>query len=148
MKLRKHQESRRGTAIIEAALVMPFFFLLILGIMEYGRFLMMRNIIDNATREGARYAVVHTYDATASQVTARVNSYLGNQASKLSGLTIQVYLADPATGANLGSWDYAKFGDAIAVRITGNYLPVVRGFLFLPNSIPMTSVCMMRSEAN
>lgn len=49
----------RGQALAEFALVAPFFFLLLFGIIEGGRFLMYYETLNNATREGARYAIVH-----------------------------------------------------------------------------------------
>jgi hypothetical protein len=49
----------RGQALAEFAMVAPFFFLLLFGIIEGGRFLVYYQALNNATREGARYAIVH-----------------------------------------------------------------------------------------
>ncbi len=49
----------RGQALAEFALVTPLFFLLVFGIIEFGRFIYTYEIVNNATREGARYAIVH-----------------------------------------------------------------------------------------
>ena len=49
----------RGQALVEFALVAPLFFLLLLVIVEGGRFIMYYQTLSNATREGARYAIVH-----------------------------------------------------------------------------------------
>ena len=46
-------------ALVEFALVAPIFFLLMLGIIEAGRFILYYQTLANATREGARYAIVH-----------------------------------------------------------------------------------------
>lgn len=43
----------------EFALVAPFFFLLLFGIVEAGRFMFYYQVLNNATREGARYAIVN-----------------------------------------------------------------------------------------
>lgn len=48
-----------GQALVEFALVAPLFFLLLLGIFEAGRFVLNLETLNNATREGARYAIVH-----------------------------------------------------------------------------------------
>lgn len=37
----------------------PFFFLLLFAIIEAGRFILYYETLNNATREGARYAIVH-----------------------------------------------------------------------------------------
>ena len=49
----------RGQALAEFALVAPVFFLLLFGIVEGGRFIFFYQVLNNATREGARYAIVH-----------------------------------------------------------------------------------------
>jgi len=45
--------------LVEFALVAPLLFLLLIGIFEAGRFILNLETLNNATREGARYAVVH-----------------------------------------------------------------------------------------
>jgi hypothetical protein len=49
----------RGQALPEFALVAPLFFLLLFGIIEAGRFIYYYEVLSNATREGARYAIVN-----------------------------------------------------------------------------------------
>ena len=44
---------------MEFALVAPMLFILLIGIVEAGRFILNLETLNNATREGARYAVVH-----------------------------------------------------------------------------------------
>ena len=51
--------SSAGQALVEFALVAPIFFLLLFGIIEGGRFILYYQTLNNATREGARYAIVH-----------------------------------------------------------------------------------------
>ena len=59
MRTRRASTQRRtGAAIVEAALVLPIAILFIFGILEYGRFLFVRNVMEHGAREGARYAVV------------------------------------------------------------------------------------------
>ena len=56
--LARHPRSR-GQALAEFALVAPVFLLLLFGIVEAGRFIYTYEILNNATQEGARYAIVH-----------------------------------------------------------------------------------------
>jgi hypothetical protein len=49
----------RGQALVEFAMVAPLFFLLLFGIIEGGRFILYYQTLNNAAREGARYAIVH-----------------------------------------------------------------------------------------
>lgn len=61
MKRQSHSadsESRSGSAIVETALVLPIFFMIILGIAEFGRAFMTVNLLTNAAREGARLAIM------------------------------------------------------------------------------------------
>lgn len=53
----------QGQALAEFALVAPVFFLLLFGIIEGGRFILYYETLNNATREGARYAIVHGYNS-------------------------------------------------------------------------------------
>lgn len=49
---------RRGQALAEFALVLPVLFLLIAGIIEFGRAWNIKQAVTDAAREGARYTVV------------------------------------------------------------------------------------------
>lgn len=53
-----------GQAMVEFALIAPIFFLLLFGIIEGGRFILYYETLNNATREGARYAIVHGYNTS------------------------------------------------------------------------------------
>ena len=55
----RRRQGSRGQALPEFALVAPLFFLLLFGIIEAGRFIYYYEILSNATREGARYAIVN-----------------------------------------------------------------------------------------
>lgn len=147
MMIRRTTRPRRSAAtVVETAAVLSVFLVFILGVIEYGRFLMVRQLLDNAAREGARQAVVSTNTLTTADVQNIVQGYLAGQMTPTP--TVQVYKADPATGTNTGVWTDAAFGDAIAVQVTGTYKSMVPSFGFLPTSLSLTATAMMRSEAN
>jgi len=54
-----HRRVSAGQALVEFALVAPIFFMLLFGTIEAGRFILFYEALNNATREGARYAIVH-----------------------------------------------------------------------------------------
>lgn len=56
---RDEQEGARGQSMVEFALIAPILFLVILATLEAGRFIFHYELVNNATREGARYAIVH-----------------------------------------------------------------------------------------
>ena len=67
--MRTHDDGRRGKlgrgqALVEFALVAPFFFMLLFSIIEFGRAIYYIQILNNAAREGARYAIVHGNEST------------------------------------------------------------------------------------
>jgi hypothetical protein len=73
---------RRGQALVEFALVAPIFCLILFSIIEAGRFIFFYEVLNNAAREGARYAIVHgensfdptgpPHDPSGADVIARV----------------------------------------------------------------------------
>jgi Flp pilus assembly protein TadG len=59
IKIRGRQSSgRRGAAMVEMALVLPIFFAVVLGIIEFGRAMMVGQMVTNAAREATRLAIV------------------------------------------------------------------------------------------
>jgi Flp pilus assembly protein TadG len=53
------RRSSRGQTLVEFALVAPMFFLVLFSIVEGARFIFYYEMLNNATRDGARYAIVH-----------------------------------------------------------------------------------------
>ena len=51
-------KNKRGQAIIEFAMLLPILLLVLFGITEFGRAIMVKNVLHTAAREGARLAVV------------------------------------------------------------------------------------------
>ena len=97
---------RRGVTVVESALVLSVFLLLLFGIFEYCRFLFVLHVANNAAREGARYASVQV-NCTPSQVTstqaaiiAYTNQMMSGTQSNLTGCQVAVYAVDP-TGLTL-----------------------------------------------
>jgi Flp pilus assembly protein TadG len=133
--------------MVETAFVIAIALLFLFGIFEYGRFLYVRHVLTNAAREGARFAVVHTYDKTTTDIQNHVIDWLAGQGFQLAGLTIEVFESD-ASGNSVGPWTSAAFGEGIGVRISGTYSPVLPSFLFMSSTIAVNTQCIMNSEAN
>ena len=60
MRNENHRKNECGKSLAEFAVVALFFFMLIFGVIEFGRFLYTHNALNDAARRGARYAVLHT----------------------------------------------------------------------------------------
>src|SRR5262245_66569446 len=74
---------RPGTTLVEFAVVAPVFFLMSLGIIEFGRAMMVQALLTNAAAKGARAGCFD--NATSSNVTSAGNAYLS--AGGISGAT-------------------------------------------------------------
>jgi Flp pilus assembly protein TadG len=136
---------RGGATLVETAIVMNIFLLFIFAIMEFGHYVSVKQLMDNAAREGARMASTGTTTVTTAQIQALVTTDLVNQAP--ANLNIQVFKANPTTGANIGDWTTAGIGDAVAVQITGNYQPLIKLAALLPAPIPVRSEAIVYSES-
>lgn len=60
--VRRHRRDRdRGQSLVEFALVLPVFFLVLFGIVDVGRYVYVTNAFSQAAREGARYGSVEQW---------------------------------------------------------------------------------------
>lgn len=62
MKLKWNE---KGSAVMEAALVLPIICLLLIGVLEFGRVLMIEQALSNAAREAGRVAAISLDDTKA-----------------------------------------------------------------------------------
>ena len=137
--------------MVEMAVVLVVFLTMFMGIIEYGRYYFLVQVANNAVREGARYAVVHTGDGTTdTQVSNVVTTKMNGTENMLSGYAVSVQNVNTSTGAMIANsnWNDAQFGGAIMVKITGNYTPTVPVLLFLPTSFAFQAATIMNSEGN
>ena len=68
--------SQRGAELIEFALIFPLLLLVMLGIVDFGFMFQRFEVLTNATREGARVAVLPGYSD--ADTVSRVCSYLSS----------------------------------------------------------------------
>ncbi|MFT7641208.1 MAG: Flp pilus assembly protein TadG [Pirellulaceae bacterium] len=88
------RRKRRGASTVEFAIVAPVFILLVFGMIEYGRMVMVQQVITNATREGARRFVLRT--GTVSEAQNAVTNYLNGAGVNGSAPGIVVSATPPA----------------------------------------------------
>jgi Flp pilus assembly protein TadG len=145
------RKRRHGAALVEFAFVATVALMVFFGIFEYARFIFLLQVANNAAREGARYAVVHTGDGTTQQqIIDEVTSRMVGRDKELAGYTVEVFNVNPSTGATASNpdWSQSGFGEAIAVRISGNYSPILPQLLLTSSTVPVRVQAMMASEAN
>jgi Flp pilus assembly protein TadG len=89
------QNKRSASAVVETVAVVIVFLMLLFGVLEYCRYLFIRQLVANATREGARFAVVNTNSATLDADTkAKVTQMMGGMDQKVRNFTVQIYAGD------------------------------------------------------
>lgn len=77
-KLLKKIREESGQAMVEMAICLPILLLLVLGILDFGWIFYHQINVENASREGARYAIVNQNKAgLAQEVAARAQSLCG-----------------------------------------------------------------------
>ena len=101
----------RGVALIEAAITLPLLLLISVSIFEFGRAYQHWQVLTNASREGARIAVLPNVNDAA--VTARVRSYLA--AGQLASPANAAVVVDRGAQISIGT------GTAPASRVTVRY---------------------------
>lgn len=126
---------RCGAAAIEMAVITPIFFFLVITIVEFGRMLMVQQVVTNAAREGARRAVIES--ATPQQVQDLVDSYLSDASIPGSSMTM-----NPATLDNLA------LGQPITVTVSIPYSSVTwfPSSWFGLGSVQIEASTVMRAE--
>jgi Flp pilus assembly protein TadG len=76
---------RRGSALIEFALMSPVMLLLLAGVLDYGRALRVASAVANAARVGAQYG---SRSSSNSSDTAGMQSAARNTAPDITGMTV------------------------------------------------------------
>lgn len=131
------RRNRQGAAAVEFAIVAPVFFLMVFGMIEFGRALMVQQVLTNASREGARVGVLDSTTPTRTQVIDTVNTYL--QSAGISGATITLNPTEPTT---------AGYGEPVTVTVqvpfsNVSWLPAP---WFLGGNTQLTASSIMRRE--
>lgn len=121
----------RGNAIIEFALVLPLLLLVIFGITELGRMVMTTNVLNTATREGARLAAVSSISDSLA-VYARVTEVLAAASIVPSSILVE----------------YDVPGRSVRVRATSDFEILSRSILppALRGTIVLSGETIFRHE--
>jgi Flp pilus assembly protein TadG len=156
MQIKGRHPSRRGAALVEAAVVVPVFLTFVLGMIDLANGVFLQHGISYAARQAARQASVHGSLTSASPysswnggawgpstygpVTANTNDPKAQAvANNLGGLdTSQVYVTYQwPDGANVAESD-----NRVQVTVTTNWTPVITS-IFGANPIALTATSTM-----
>ncbi len=139
-------EHRRGAAAVELAIVLPIFFMVVMGIVEFGRAMMVGQLVTNAARHGAREAAID--GSTNSSVTATVKSFVSTSVGVAASDVDVDIVVDPGSGnpdpldilGNAQPKDICK----ITVKVPYNKVAYVAGRYLAGKELKGT--CIMRHE--
>ena len=141
-------KSSTGQALVEFAFILLLFLILIFGIIEFSLIMYNKALLTNASREGARQAVLYrfynqatnTYEyspLTAGQIKTLVSNYLGNALVSFDD-------SDKATVDVVTN----QRENPLTVKVTFPYTPLVLAKLanFSNGKINLSSTAIMRVE--
>ncbi|MEP7341699.1 MAG: TadE/TadG family type IV pilus assembly protein [Acidobacteriota bacterium] len=95
---------QRGGTLVELALILPIFFLLIFGVLDFGRGIWAYNTLSYASREGVRYAIVRGSKSQTPASVSDIRQIVIAQTGGLdaSKLTVTVtWLPNNSPGSNV-----------------------------------------------
>jgi len=125
-------KEERGQSLVEFALTLPILLLLFLGIVVFGQIFFSYQLIQNATRDGARFGSVGSTDSEIVQIVQQKTSILDQ-----SNLTITI---QPPEGQR-------QRGEQIDVTIDYQVdLITPMWENILPNPYPISAKTVMRIE--
>jgi Flp pilus assembly protein TadG len=126
--------------MMEMAIILPLLLLLLLGILEMGRVVMIYQIATNATREAARQAVVP--GATDSAVLSTCNTYLDRGGISATGRTVQILNG----GGSSSSLAAIGSHQPVTIRAQIPFSENTWGFAQIMGGRTLTSTVTMRRE--
>jgi Flp pilus assembly protein TadG len=143
--VRERGPRERGQALVEMGVVVFLFVLLTMGVIEFGRLLMVVNVLTHAARDGARAAAVIPLDerggaggcafagAAATDIENRVRTQIRDVTDD-AGFNVAV---SPACIDNVPVVQVEVSGDlGLIFNIIGNVIPIDRTVAFRDESCP------------
>jgi Flp pilus assembly protein TadG len=130
-----HTKNEKGVAIVESALTLIMFMMVLLGVMEAGRFISVYQTVTDAAREGARLGVAPDSGTSnrpsVSEIQAEVQSFLDSNAVKGTTITVEP--------------DFGSDSEFTRVRVSLPYR-VLTASWFSNLEVTLTGAALMRNE--
>jgi len=126
-RIRKTRKNEKGQSMVEFALVVPLLLFLVVGIFEFGRAWMTKNLVTGAAREAVRMYAVNNNTVAAD---ARADNILSSGGLDLSRRTIANNISD----------------NTVSYTINYDFPTVIVGFIPGLDNITLSSTTTMRKE--
>ena len=140
---------RRGSAVLDAALVFPILLSLTFGAIEYGYYFFVKNTLQGAAREGCRAGIV--LNNVNSDVTTAVAGYLRAAGLNSSSTTLdsKFTLTIEAPLGTTTNVNTLAAGSALYITIQGSWGTLGQGFrpmALIGSSKTVSGISVMRKE--
>lgn len=140
----KLKHSQKGLAMIEAAIILPLFLLVMFAIMEFGLVLYDKAVITNASREAARSGIaLRSPKLTKAEIETVATDYCTANLANFNPANLTVNADQP---------DPPNFGTPLKVEVTyqydfvlGNFFSFLSGGV-IPNSLTLPAETSMNNE--
>lgn len=131
-----HGDSR-GQSLVETALVLPIFILMLLGLFDFGRAIYAWNTIGNAAREGGRVATVNQIETSPGCDRSKPITSLATPAYSIKACAaaaaialdvdqgdVTIAYANPPTQPGLGCESTLSLGCTVDVTVETTWQPI------------------------
>lgn len=147
MKIPILLKNQSGAAAVEFAIIIPVLILLVLGSFEFGLLFYNKQVITNASREGARAGIVRDGSdfLEDSELKTIVKNYCEDRLIDFGGTTLtddDIEL-DPSPKSARAA---AAFGSDFSVKITYDHRLAAPSFFGLGPTLTITAWALMRME--
>jgi Flp pilus assembly protein TadG len=138
-----------GQSLVEFAIIIPMFLVLLFGLLDAGRYVYMRSVLSQAAREGARAAAVEASwlqstaancntvggpvcPANAAALTADATAAANRMVAPFGSVSALYISCDPPGSAPTGAWtsgtactsSSGTTGNLVSVRVLLTYNPI------------------------
>ena len=131
---------RTGAVMLEMAIVLPIFLLLVLGIIEMGRVMMLNQMATNACREASRRAIVP--GEAHGNVLKAAHKYLDASGVKQTGRVVEIR----DSSGSVVDLSNINAHESVTVRIEFPYSENTWGFTSIMGGRKFASQSTMRRE--
>lgn len=134
-----------GAALLEAALTLPIMLLVCVGILEFGRAYQAWQVVTNASREGARVAVLP--GISDASVEARVKTYMKNGAlDKADDAEVVITNTEVSIGGTMASAASVQVDYPFEFMVLGPVAQLVVSDSTAGEAFTMRASTIMRNE--
>lgn len=133
---KKLLSSEHGAVIVEFALVLPLLAALLFGIVEFGLLFYNKQVLTNASREGARAGIAYEPKNEISRI---VVDYCANRLIRFDTAEVPVANVTPDPPPN-------SYGQDLTVAVSYNYVFLVPGLFGLGPNLQLTAETTMKME--